>query len=285
MTETKRYSKIMRYIWNDAKFRALSWNAKGVFLFVLTHPNITSIGALRATVTGLAEERAYDLQREAFADAFGEALDKGLLEYDPEACLIIAPNYPKHNKPQSINVVKGWANSIELLPECELLSAHINRLKALTNAMPLAFRHAFTLDKRTQEQEQKQEQNVKTPTPLKEESPKGEKLKKEKGIPEPKEYTDLPEFFQDVQFFAQWQEYETMRRQKKKPYTAIGRRRGLAKLWKLSGQDIAKATELVDGATEHQWLSFFKPDNGRGVNQNDPQGILCTGETEEEDTP
>lgn len=60
-----RYRKIDVRIWNDAKFRDLSDNAKLVFFFLLIHPNITALGAMRATIAGLAAEFIWDF--EAFA--------------------------------------------------------------------------------------------------------------------------------------------------------------------------------------------------------------------------
>ena len=62
-----RYRKVDPRIWNDAKFRDLSDSAKLIFFMLLTHPNMTSIGAMRGTIAGLAEELGWEL--EAFRDA------------------------------------------------------------------------------------------------------------------------------------------------------------------------------------------------------------------------
>jgi hypothetical protein len=51
-----RYRKIDPRIWNDQKFRELSDDAKIVFFLLLTHPHMTALGAMRATVAGLAAE-------------------------------------------------------------------------------------------------------------------------------------------------------------------------------------------------------------------------------------
>jgi hypothetical protein len=40
-----RYRKIDTRIWNDAKFRELSERGQLEFLFGLTHPNMTMLGA------------------------------------------------------------------------------------------------------------------------------------------------------------------------------------------------------------------------------------------------
>jgi hypothetical protein len=51
-----RYRKIDPRIWNDAKFRALLDDAKFVFMLLLTHPHMTALGAMRATLAGSAAE-------------------------------------------------------------------------------------------------------------------------------------------------------------------------------------------------------------------------------------
>jgi hypothetical protein len=67
-----RYRKVSVQIWNDALFRTFTDDGKLAFLFVLTHPQMTSLGAMRATVAGLAAELGWKPQRlrEAFAKAY-----------------------------------------------------------------------------------------------------------------------------------------------------------------------------------------------------------------------
>lgn len=60
-----RYRKIDSRIWNDAKFRELSDNGKLVFLMLLTHPSMTSLGAMRATVTFVVYSQKQRLMRAA----------------------------------------------------------------------------------------------------------------------------------------------------------------------------------------------------------------------------
>ena len=163
-----KYRKIDVRIWNDAKFRDLSHNAKLVFFFLLTHPNMTALGAMRSTLSGLAEE--LDFESEAFREAFREALDKGMVKHDRKACLIALPNFIKYNQPESPNVVKAWANSLDLLPECDLkndvISLSANALKgyskAFLEALPEAFLKTYPKSMPNQEQEQEQEQELNT---------------------------------------------------------------------------------------------------------------------------
>ena len=162
-----KYRKIDVRIWNDAKFRELSHNAKLVFFLLLTHPNMTAIGAMRSTLAGLAEEM--DMELEAFREAFREAFLKGMVKHDAKACLIALPNFIKYNQPESPNVVKAWVNSLDLLPECQLknevVSISANALKgyskAFQEALPKAFQEALLKGILNQEQEQEQEQEQK----------------------------------------------------------------------------------------------------------------------------
>ena len=153
-----RYRKIDPRIWNDEKFRGMSDNGKLVFLFLLTHPHMTALGAMRATIAGLAEELGWTA--EAFREAFGEALQKGMAEHDQKACLIAIPNFIRYNSPESPNVVKAWVGALDLLPECELKNRTIARAKAFAKALPEAFAKGMPY----QEQEQEQEKNTSSPT-------------------------------------------------------------------------------------------------------------------------
>ena len=163
-----RYRKIDPRIWNDEKFRTMSHEGQRLFLFVLTHPALTMIGAMRATQSGLSEELGLDAK--AFREAFGEALSKGMLKYDEKAFLLWLPNFLKYNAPESPNVVKSWGSALDLLPECDLrkevlssAKAFISTMsKAFTEALPKAFDEALpkAISKTIPNQEQEQEQDI-----------------------------------------------------------------------------------------------------------------------------
>lgn len=158
-----RYRKIDSRIWNDQKFRELSDSAKLMFFMLLTHPSMTALGAMRGTLSGLAEEIGWE--PEAFREAFREALSKGMAEHDPKAAFIGLPNFLKYNPPESPNVVKAWVSALDLIPECSLKTRAIARAKAFTEglgeAFQKAFREAFAKAIPNQEQEQEQEQEQK----------------------------------------------------------------------------------------------------------------------------
>jgi hypothetical protein len=160
-----RYRKVDSRIWNDEKFRRLGDDAKLVFFMLLTHPNMTALGAMRATLAGLSEELGW--KPEAFKEAFRKVLSEGMAEHDARACFIALPNFLRYNPPESPNVVKAWVGAIDLLPECELKNRVITRSKAFTHGMTEAFRkalpEAFLKGMPYQEQEQEQEQEKTVP--------------------------------------------------------------------------------------------------------------------------
>lgn len=155
-----KYRKIDPRMWNDSKFRALSDAGKLVFMLVLTHPHMTSLGAMRATLDGLAAELRWSPK--AFREAFNEASSQGLLKVDEEACFVCAPKFLKYNGPESPNVVKSWAASLEMLPECDvktsLILTVVEQLKGLgeafQEALPKGFGEALAKAMPNQEQEQ-----------------------------------------------------------------------------------------------------------------------------------
>lgn len=144
-----RYRKISVRIWGDEKFRELSDRGKLAFLFCLTHPNLTGIGAMRATMAGLAAEIGWS--EKAFREAFREPLAKGMARVDERACAVTLPRFIKHNPPESPNVVKSWKNIPDSLPECALIDDQIgacasfilNEMEDDKKGFAKAFREAF----------------------------------------------------------------------------------------------------------------------------------------------
>lgn len=114
-----RYRKIDPRIWNDAKFCSFSERGKLLFFYVLTHPNMTMIGMLRATPEGLFSELGFDAS-DCQAD-WQAVCEAGVVQVAKQG-LIRLPNFLKYNEPESPSVVKSWASCFDLLPECDLLN-------------------------------------------------------------------------------------------------------------------------------------------------------------------
>ena len=123
-----RYRKVEVRIWNDSKFVSMSDDGKLIFLFLLTHPHMTSIGAMKGGVGGLSEEMRWDTER--LREAFREGVSNGMIEHDEKALLIVLPNFIKHNAPENPNVVKSWRSANDLLPESPLKDLAMKRVRA-----------------------------------------------------------------------------------------------------------------------------------------------------------
>lgn len=156
-----RFRKVDPRIWNDEKFLSLSDDGQLLFLFLLTHPHMTSLGAMRATISGLAEEKRWPRQR--LSKAFQEAFRKGLVEYEKEACYVGLPNFLKYNGPENPNVVKSWESALDLIPECDSKVLLVERVKAFVKGLPESWQklpEGFgkgSARARASEQEQEQE--------------------------------------------------------------------------------------------------------------------------------
>jgi len=160
------FRKIDTRIWNDEKFNRLSHDAKLAFIFVLTHPNMTALGAMRGTVQGLSAEL------EVLPEAFSEAFSEGMLEADEKAKLIHAPNFIKYNRPESPNVVIAWRKAYDFLPECAIkdtiLSKAEQAVKDYGEAYTKAFRKVFAKTSPNQRAESREQRakDILEPTAL-----------------------------------------------------------------------------------------------------------------------
>ena len=131
-----KYRKISPCIWNDAKVRELSDKGKLALLFLLTHPHMTPLGAIRANAPGLACELGWS--EKVFRKAFGEVLALGIAKEDAKAPLVWFPNFLRHNMPESPNVVRSWVGAFRDLPESPLKGAMLERTADIIGGSPLA---------------------------------------------------------------------------------------------------------------------------------------------------
>jgi len=137
-----RYRKIDPRIWNDEKFRRLSDDGKLAFLFLLTHPAMTAIGAMRATWAGLAAELGWTAGRWTRAINRVEQLD--MVEVNAGAAYVGLPRWLRYNEPEGPNSVKhAWAAALDLVPECAERHALARRCLAYLENLTSEFRKAM----------------------------------------------------------------------------------------------------------------------------------------------
>lgn len=162
-----RYRKVETKLYGDSKFRRLSPIppcGQGLWLWLLTGPATTIMpGVIIQGPAAMAERLGWPV--EDFRKAFQEVLKQGMVKADFTAPLVFLPNAIKHNRPQSPNVIKGWAACWEEIPECGLKTEIWQSLKEFIDTFSKAFQEAFEkacpkpYGNQEQEQEQEQEQD------------------------------------------------------------------------------------------------------------------------------
>lgn len=180
------YSTIDRRINADAWFRGLSEGGKLLFFRLLTGPHVTPVpGLWAATEEGLA--RSFGLSLEGFRERFteitrdhsGNGLPRVIADWS--AGVIWLPNALKQpcNQPANENVLKGWIQHLELVPECALKDRAIAAFREWVLGCPNRFRKGWPKglpngsadcsdlvspqeqdQKQDQEQEQEQQQEL-----------------------------------------------------------------------------------------------------------------------------
>lgn len=183
-----RYKKIDVRIWNDAKFNALSSDAQLIFLYLLTSPQTTMLGAVPVDKHTVSRILKFDDIR--YGIGYKQLSEYGMLEYD-EAGIFWIKNFLKYNPPENPKVVISWSSLLDLFPECQLLikiaksvlkacetrgEAYVKALHPefkklakydMSNGMPYGIAYPMPY----QEQEQEQEQEIYTRTEKSEKHP------------------------------------------------------------------------------------------------------------------
>lgn len=249
------YRKIDPRMWNDEKFRSLSTHGKLAFCFLLTHPHMTALGAMRATIPGLVAELGGE---KGFAEGFREAFAKGLAKHDERASFVYLPRFLRYNPPESPNVVRAWAHSVDLVPECDLKTQLLQEVKGYVEGLSEAFREAlpeaFAKGMPNQEQEQEQElegAGAVAPPPA----------KRKEAVPLSL-HTSLPT--------NSWAEWLDWRRSKKHPCDDITLRKHL-KL--LATYDTATQTAIIDQSINANWQGLFPPKGPAVAPRQKPAGV------------
>jgi uncharacterized phage protein (TIGR02220 family) len=186
-----RYRKTEVAMWGDRRFRELSSpppNGKSLWQYLLTGPRTTQLpGLLVASAAVMADDLKWPL--EGFMKAFAEVSAKGMAKADWDAgvvvlskALIDSSGQPRDtSRPESPNVLKGWAKAWNEVPDCLLKTEYLHSVSDFAKALGKAFTEAFAEgwakaiaqasvhpspnQEQEQEREQEQEQEEKKPAP------------------------------------------------------------------------------------------------------------------------
>ena len=137
----RHYRKIDTRILFDQKFNQLSSEAKLVFLHLLIHPDLTSLGAMRASIPGIAHELRWEVEQ--LRSVIEVLRRQGMVSADEKASFIWFPNFLKHNPPESPNVVKSWSRVLAGLPECPLRDVLVREARRFVQRLSISFQAAL----------------------------------------------------------------------------------------------------------------------------------------------
>ena len=137
----QNYRKLEIRILNDEKFRSLSDDAKLLFFTLYFHPHSTSLGAFRISPNTMASDLNWPQER---LDIALERLTESLLvRVDKLASYCEFPNFLKHNKPESPNVIRSWEHYWDKIPECRYKRELFNKINKIVEGYGKAFGIAF----------------------------------------------------------------------------------------------------------------------------------------------
>jgi hypothetical protein len=168
-----RFRCVEVVIWNDERFRRFSDAGKLSFLFLLTHPSMTALGAMRATIDGLAAELQWSGRR--LRAALRPAIERGMVVVDEGASFLRLRRFLRYNAPKNPNQVRAWRSAAQLIPECQAKTDLLRDAFAAVSELGESFREAFAeqfserfrqqfgdgspIQEQEQEKEQEQEQD------------------------------------------------------------------------------------------------------------------------------
>lgn len=134
-----KYRKFYSDIWSDFTFASLDADSKLAWIYIFTHQNMTALGAMRSSVSGIAQEIGVKLKKV-------EALrDSNLIAYCPTTATIYIPNFMHNQAPQSPKCVTSWEKSIPYIPDGPIKDQCIAETMAYVETMSIAFREAFAI--------------------------------------------------------------------------------------------------------------------------------------------
>ncbi|MBI3989760.1 MAG: conserved phage C-terminal domain-containing protein [candidate division NC10 bacterium] len=134
--------KINTRIWMDERFRRLSSTAKLVWIYILTGPDTTPIGAYRFSAANAIDD--LKLSRKTFQRAFKEILQQGLLpDYSDPPRIVFLRNWLRYQQPENPNVLKSWRTYFDQLPEVPLKREVFRTLRLFAEGKSEGFAKAF----------------------------------------------------------------------------------------------------------------------------------------------
>ncbi len=111
-----KYRKVDVGLWNDEKFLGFTDEGKLAFVYLLTHPGMNALGAMRATIAGIAAELGWTERQ--LRKALTPAIAHGMVVASASPPFLRLTNFFRYNAPESQNAIRSWRPIADSLPEC-----------------------------------------------------------------------------------------------------------------------------------------------------------------------
>lgn len=153
MTSEKRacglHRRVSPRVWSSADFRSLSTLGQMLWLYLLTSPRTTPIpGLLLGAGSGsIRDDLRKDWTTSDVERLMAEELEpRGMVRWSCDAQIVWLPGALRRpeNYPANHNVVAGWANTWDLIPDCTLKAEIWAALDAYTRARSPSIHEMFT---------------------------------------------------------------------------------------------------------------------------------------------
>jgi len=136
-----RYNEVYQCTWDSEDFKSLSKpepNAQTLWLYLLTGKHKTPLPGIYNIGLGALED-FLKWSHKSLTKCFQELSQNDMVRVDLENNVIYLPNWHKWNKPQNPNVLKGWLNLLDNIPNCEYKYLYYQQLKSLIKPLSKSF--------------------------------------------------------------------------------------------------------------------------------------------------
>ena len=240
------FARIERSIWDKARFRSVSDDARLLFLYIVTcrHNNIAGMFILRSGYA--CDDMGWTAER--FDKAFDELLGTGLIKYDLSTRIILDQHQLEKFPPQNPNQTTGMITKLKNLPYTPLFHDLLTVCKRLDKPFmqPLTeWLGELLVNKEEVKEEVKEIIKGQKSTPS---ASKKEKTAKKEGF-----IFLLPNWIP----VETWGQFEAMRKKIKKPLTPYASHLIVKEIEKIRASTGQGPVAILNESIKNSWQGVF----------------------------
>jgi uncharacterized phage protein (TIGR02220 family) len=119
------YAKIERSIWGNPKFKALSDDAKMLFVYILTCKHGNMLGCFELPIEYAASDMKWGLER--VSKGYRELFRNGFITVCEGYSIVLINNFLKHNQLENPNTVKAALKLFNQIPDKSIVKGKLAR--------------------------------------------------------------------------------------------------------------------------------------------------------------